>query len=316
MGRGPKAGGDAGVIAAVRPPRVRQALDEATTRLRVMGVATARPDAEWLLGRVLGVPRLTLYAEPRRTLGAAEASGFQALVERRAAGEPLQYLLGFEEFCGLRLRVTSDVLVPRPETEGLVAWALEVLASRPRATAADVGTGSGAIACALASGHSGVRLVALDRSSPALQVAADNVASLGLASRIALVAGDGLDPLRRCEPGLDLVVANPPYLPTGSLASLPSEVVNHEPRIALDGGPDGMALARRLVAEAPRVLARGGALLMEIGEGQAAPLREAMAAAGLSTIEARRDLAGVERYLGGRRPGAAAGAERRSGRAC
>jgi release factor glutamine methyltransferase len=281
------------------PRPIRVLLGEAIARLSEAGLPTARPDAEWMLSRVLGVDRFRLYVDAcPRPVAAADRDRFQALVERRAAHEPVQHLLGFEDFHGLRLRVTPDVLVPRPETEALVDWALALVRRHPRAVVADVGTGSGAIACALAAGHPGVAVVAVDLSPRAAGVAADNAAALGLAGRVRVVAGDALEPVQAMA--LDLVIANPPYLPTAVIPTLPVEVARYEPALALDGGPDGMALSRRLIRAAGPVLRRGAWLLMEIGEDQAGPLASAMAAEGFAAIESRRDLRGAERYIGGR----------------
>ena len=280
-------------------------LREGTTRLEAAGSATARPDAEWLLAAVLGVGRFDLYLEPGRRVADTDLDRYQSLLGRRAAGEPIQHLLGFEDFAGLRLAVTPDVLIPRPETEGLVEWSIARLGPSVAARVADVGTGSGAIACALAAALPRVRVLATDVSLPGLEVAAGNVAALGLQGRVRLLAADLLSPLgsRREEGpavgGFDMVVANPPYLPTGALAGLPREVVDFEPRLALDGGPDGLRVIRRVVAAAAGALRPGGSLLMEIGEGQAGPVASLMAAEGFSGIEARLDLRGVERYVAG-----------------
>lgn len=275
-------------------------LGRAAAALEEAGIETARPEAEWLLAGLLEVDRFALYLEPARRLSAAEAAHYRELIGRRARREPLQYLLGWEDFHGLRLAVTPDVLVPRPETEGLVEWALEVLAGRPDPVIADLGTGSGAIACALASGLPGAEVLAVEVAAGALAVASRNVRELGLSARVRLLAGDLFAPLGSLSASLDLVVANPPYLPSAVIASLPPEVSRHEPRAALDGGPDGLGVIRRIVAGAPPVLKPGGWLLMEIGEEQAGPLASLMAAEGFSGIRARRDLNRVERYIGGR----------------
>jgi release factor glutamine methyltransferase len=288
------------VIGVAADSTVPALLGRAAAALEEAGIETARPEAEWLLGGLLGVERFALYLEPARRLTAAEAAHYRELIERRARREPLQYLLGWEDFHGLRLAVTPDVLVPRPETEGLVEWALEVLAGRPDPVIADLGTGSGAIACALASALPGAEVLAVEVAAGALAVASRNVRELGLSARVRLLAGDLFAPLGSLSASLDLVVANPPYLPSAVIASLPPEVSRHEPRAALDGGPDGLGVIRRIVAGAPPVLKPGGWLLMEIGEEQAGPLASLMAAEGFSGIRARRDLNGVERYIGGR----------------
>jgi release factor glutamine methyltransferase len=197
------------------------------------------------------------------------------------------------------MAVGPAVLIPRPETEGLVEWAVEALARASEPVAIDVGTGSGAIACALAVRLPGLRVLALDSSPAALAVAAENVRAHGLGDRVRLAGGDLLAPLLARAVRADLVVANLPYLPTAVLRFLPDEVAAWEPRVALDGGRDGMALIRRLVADAPGVLRAGGHLLMEIGEDQAGPVASLMAAEGFGGIRSRRDLNGVERCIGG-----------------
>jgi release factor glutamine methyltransferase len=334
------------VTTALTPATTRGLLAEGARRLVEAGLPTARQDAEWLLATVLGVDRFGLYLEPERAVDEAAGSRFGALVARRAAHEPLQHLLGYEDFRGLRLRVTPDVLIPRPETEGLVEWALELLkndhpmsADWGRAGAisgpplmekrqsnglapeegtagaisgpplmADIGTGSGAIACALATARPDAQVLATELAPAALAVAEDNVRALGLADRVRLLAGDLLEPLAG-EPGrLDLIVANLPYLPSGILPSLPREVSTFEPRAALDGGPDGMAVIRRLLTAAPAALRPGGRLVLEIGEEQAGPLAALMVTQGLVEIATRDDLRGVVRYLAGRVPAGSAAA--------
>ncbi|HEY7252798.1 MAG TPA: peptide chain release factor N(5)-glutamine methyltransferase [Methylomirabilota bacterium] len=295
-------------------------LRRGTAILEASGLETARAEAEWLLASLLGVDRAALHLDPARRLATPTVSRYLGLLDRRARREPLQYLLGWEDFHGVRLAVTPDVLVPRPETEGLVAWAIEVLGGLAQPVAADLGTGSGAIACAVAHALPRAEVLAVEVSAGALAVASRNVRQLGLSSRVHLLAGDLFAPLGSIAASLDLVVANPPYLPSAVLPSLPPEVSRHEPRAALDGGPDGLAIIRRIVSGAPPVLKPGGWLLMEIGDDQAGPVASLMAAEGFAGIRARRDLNGVERYIGGRwEPAApvlstcASGAARREG---
>jgi len=282
----------AGVVVAL--------LREGQARLETVGLPSARQDAEWLLATLLGVDRFALYLEPRRSIPTDARDRYRASIERRALGEPLSYLLGFEDFLGLRVRVTPDVLIPRPETEGLVEWALEILKDAPDALVADIGTGSGAIACALAGRLPRIEVLAVERSLGALAVASENARAFGLSRRVRILAGDLFGPLSGVRRALDLVVANPPYLPSAVIGTLPREVAAFEPRMALDGGPDGMAVLRRIITGAPTVLRAGGWLLLEIGEDQAGSLASLMAAEGFSAIAARRDLRGVERYIAGR----------------
>lgn len=283
-------------------PTVGGLLAEGARALEGAGLPTARQDAEWLLAQALGIERFRLCLDPDRGVRALEAEEFRRLIERRRAREPLQYILGFEEFRGLRLKTTPLALIPRPETELLVEWAIELdQTDGPWRVAVDVGAGGGAIACALAAAAPSLRVVAVERSPGALALAAVNVGALGLRGRVSLVAGDLLEPLAGLAGGADLVVSNPPYIPTAMLSQLPREVSDWEPRDALDGGLDGMAVHRRLVARSPRALKPGGWLLMEMGEGQAEPLRECMEANGFERIEVRKDLRGVERMIGGKR---------------
>jgi release factor glutamine methyltransferase len=275
-------------------------LRDAMATLSAAGLADARDSAEWLLAEVIGLGRFGVYLDPPRELSALQVERYRRLVDRRAAREPLQQVLGYEDFCGLRIAVTPDVLIPRPETEGLVQWAIERLRARPAPRVVDVGTGSGAIACALAAQLPRARVLALDWSIAALAVARQNVQAHGLGRRVQLVAGDLLRPLRRADLAVDAIVANLPYLPSAMIAALPPEISRCEPRLALDGGPDGSILLRRLVAEAPAALGRGGWLLMEVGDDQAHALVPLMRSEGFDDVESRPDLNGVERYVGGR----------------
>ncbi len=285
-------------------PIVGSLLAEGIGALEGAGLCTARQDAEWLLADVLGLERFRLYLDPDGEVPAKAAEAFRSRIGRRAAGEPLQHVLGFEEFRGLPIRTTPAALIPRPETELLVDWALALERTEgPWRVAVDVGTGTGAIACALAVALPGLRVLAVDRSLGALALAAQNVRALGLQGQVSLLAGDLLEPLAGLVSAVDLVISNPPYIPTAGLSSLPVEVREWEPRQALDGGADGMAVHRRLVAPAAGVLRLAGWLLMEMGEGQAEPLRRWMEASGFGRVEVRRDLRGVERMIGGRVPG-------------
>lgn len=283
-------------------PTVGRLLAEGAALLESQGLPAARQEAEWLLAAALGIDRFRLYLEPGRAVSGEIARRFRRQVERRARHEPLQHIVGFEEFRGLRLKTSPAALIPRPETELLVLWALELaLRHGPWAIAVDVGTGTGAIACALAAAAPDLEVVAVERSAGALALAGTNIAALGLGGRVRLVAGDLLEPLGGLINAVDLVVANPPYIPTGDLPGLPAEVRDWEPRQALDGGPDGMDVHRRLAPQAARLLRPGGWLLMEMGERQAEELGRVMVAASFEEIGVRRDLRGVERMIGGRK---------------
>lgn len=288
----------------VAPPVVAL-LRAATARLRAAGIATARQDAEALLAHVLGTTRLGLYLEPRwRAVPAAAAVAFEALVARRARQEPFQYLVGAAEFCGLRLAVGPGVFIPRPETEGLVEHALAGAPEGPAAVL-DLGTGSGAVACALAVRRPAWAVWAVEQAPAAVAWARTNVRQLGLAGRVRVVEGDLFAPLAGLglEGTVTLIVANPPYLAAGVLPTLPAEIREWEPRGALDGGEDGLALVRRVVAAAPPWLRPGGRLLVEIGEEQEAAVRALAAADGrYGPTVVHPDFRGAPRVLEAPRP--------------
>jgi release factor glutamine methyltransferase len=260
---------------------------------RARGVASL--DAQLLLGRLLGRTRTQLIAHDDAVLDESTVARWSNWLDRRAAGEPVAYLLGEKEFCGLRLEVTNAVLVPRPETELLVEWAVERLADTGLPTLLDLGTGSGAIALAVRHRMPRTKVVASDASAAALAVARRNADRLGLA--IEWHAGswwDGLDELR-----FDLVVANPPYVAAADPAL---EALGHEPREALASGADGLDALRTIVAGAPAHVSPGGWLLLEHGFDQAADVQALLAAAGFDRIATRHDLAGHPRATGGRWP--------------
>jgi release factor glutamine methyltransferase len=279
----------------------RDQLAAATTALEAAGVASPRVDAEWLLAGLLGVGRVTVRLDPAGAVPELLAERYGDAVRRRARREPLQRILGWEEFRGLRVRLTDAVLVPRPETEALVEWALALLPARGgrRLRAVDLGTGSGCIACALAAERPDLDVVAIDVSPAAAAVARENAIALGLAARIRVVAADLLDGVR--DLGADLIVSNPPYLPTGLVPELPPEVRTHEPVVALDGGADGLALIRRIAAIAHRALRASGVLVVETAGGaQATAAAALLRTADFAQVAVRADLAGVERFVAGR----------------
>ena len=262
------------------------------------GIEGARLDAELLLAHALGCERLQLYLEMDRPLAEAELARVRGLVVRRRAREPVAYIVGRREFWGRRIQVTSDVLVPRPETELLV----EVGRARVGEGAArllDLCTGSGAVAIALALERPGAVVDATDASEAALAIARANVAAHGLDARVRLHFGDLFRALR--EPHrYDLITANPPYIAEAEWLSLPPEVRQHEPRIALVAGPEGIEVHRRIAAEAANWLAPGGSLLVEVGAGQAPTVVALLRDAGLIDVQAHRDLAGIERVVSAR----------------
>ena len=276
-------------------------LDAATTVLEAAGLSSARVHAEWLLAGLLGVGRVAVRMDLAETVPAPIAERYAHAVSRRARREPLQRILGWEEFRGVRVRLTDAVLVPRPETETLVEWALALLPppGARRLLAIDLGTGSGCIACALASERPDLDVIAVDVSPAAAAVARENARALGLASRVGVVAADLLDGVR--DLGADLIVSNPPYLPSALVPKLAPEVRIHEPRLALDGGADGLALIRRIATTARRYLRPSGALAVETAGGDQTEAAAALLrAAGWDRVAVRADLVGIDRFVAGR----------------
>jgi len=281
--------------------RVRELLDDAVARLSAAGVASPRVDAEWLLADALGVRRGALPAELARVPAPVTAERYEASIRRRIERVPLQHIIGTQAFRDITVRVSADALVPRPETELLVSWALELLPAAGVPLVIDVGTGSGCLAGALASERRDLTVVALDASPAAAAVARGNIAALGLGDRVTVVVSDLFASLAPIP--ADLIVSNPPYMPSRVVDTLAPEITDHEPRCAIDGGPDGLGVIRRLVADAPRWLRPDAALVLETAGGeQADVVMKLMADAGFADIETRRDLPGVNRFVAGRRP--------------
>ncbi len=276
------------------------------------GGASARLDAEVLLAFVLGVERIQLYVQYDRPLTAAERDGMRAYVRRRGRGEPVQYLVGAQEFWSLAFEVRPGALIPRPDTEVLVEEGLAearalLEAGRERLRLADVGTGTGCIAVAVAHELAEVDVFAGDVAPVPLELAPANAARNGVAERVHVLRGDGLRGLWQAagaEP-FDLVLSNPPYLAHSELAGLQVEVREFEPEVALVSGASGLEAYRRLAADAmtPGVLTDGGALAVEIGGAhQLDAVRRVMRDAGLVDIRARDDYAGRPRVVVARRP--------------
>ncbi len=260
-------------------------------------IASARLEAEMLLAATLGFDRVGLYVNFDRPLTPAELSAFRERVKRRAQREPLQYILGESEFWSLSFAVNPAVLIPRADTEVLIEESLARIEGPAKIL--DVGTGSGAIAVALAHERTEVCVTALDCSADALTVARGNVARHGLTDRVTCCTGD-----LACLPAgpFDLVVSNPPYIPSTDWAELMPEVRDFEPRLALDGGADGLEAYRHLAGQASRILVPGGWLLVEVGIGQAADVGALFRAAGLAEVGTRDDYAGIPRVVMGRTP--------------
>lgn len=266
------------------------------------GLDSPRLDAELLLCHVLGVDRLRLLLDAARTLSKSELVRFREFIVRRRRAEPIAYIVGVREFHGLAVRVDRHVLVPRPDTETLVEVALDRTRNEHLfGEALDLCTGSGCVAIAFARRRPTWRVTGVDISSEAVRVARVNVERLGAAWGTHIIEGD-LDAPLPDSARFDLVTANPPYIPTGDLPSLPPDVRDHEPHIALDGGKDGLALVRGVIDAARRRLRPGGIAALEVGYDQAARVAELFSAAGFVAVERRKDYGGIERVVSGQLP--------------
>ena len=246
--------------------RVRDALRQAREKLRASEVDDAGFEAEYLLRHALGCTREHLLLALDSDVSSSDQLRFDSVVDRRADGEPSAYITGHKEFYGLEFKVDPRALIPRPETELLVELALDFAARRTSRgeglNIAEVGVGCGAIAIALAVNLSGARVVATDISPAALKLASENVSSHGVEVRVTLLEGDLLQDV---SGPIDILVSNPPYIPSSQVDILPREIRDHEPRVALDGGENGMVLIERLICQAKEKLRPGGAMFVEIG---------------------------------------------------
>lgn len=260
------------------------------------GIESPRLNIEHLLAHVLGKSRMDLYLEFDRPLDDRELGALRELVRQRAQRVPLQHLLGTVEFHGRVFASDPRALIPRPETEQLVERVL-ALGLPADAHCVDIGTGSGVIALTLAAQWPEARIEAVDRSPAALALARENAERLGLAASVEFLEGDLLGP---CGGPYDLIVANLPYIPSGDLPGLAPEV-RQDPAAALDGGADGLDLVAACIAQAPAKLKSGGSLALEIGEGQAARVRELCEGAGLAQVEVLPDYQQTERFVIARR---------------
>ena len=295
---------------------IAEALLAAMTGLRKAGLPEPRREANSLLMHATGRDHAFLITHADDELTAEQLSIFRDSLRRRAAGEPFQYIAGRQEFYGLEFEVTPDVLIPRPETELLVEAALELLKGAPAPHVCDVGTGSGCVAVTLLHERRDARGLALDISPAALAVAARNAARHGVGGRLRFLVSDCFDALgggahegARGGEGegargggdgatrFDLVASNPPYIAEDELAGLQKEVRDHEPRVALTPGGDGLGVVRRLVREAPAFLKPGGHLLVEIGFGQDERVRALVDPAVWTLLDIRRDLQGIPRTV-------------------
>jgi release factor glutamine methyltransferase len=259
------------------------------------GIESPRLNAELLIGHVLGLARMRLYLEFERPVTDAELAAIRELVRRRGKREPLQYVIGTVEFCGLKLKVDRRALIPRPETELFV----ETLASRCSASPGrvlDLGTGSGAIALALANRYPEAQVIAIDSSAPALGLAAENAAATGLAARVSFVESNWFEGLASGV-SFDLVASNPPYLSQEETTSAAPEVRDFEPTAALTAESEGFACIEAIIAAAPPFLRPGGLLALETGIAHHAQASAAAKTAGFVRTESVQDLSGRDRFF-------------------
>jgi release factor glutamine methyltransferase len=273
-----------------------------TAQFRRANLDAAELDARILVGSVLGLDLTGLIAAAARILNRDEAERLEGFARRRIAGEPVARIIGLKEFWGMPLRLSPATLVPRPDTETVVEAALEILRAESRRDSplriADLGTGSGAILLALLSELPDAFGVGTDVSGAALWTARDNARRLGFAARAAFVACDYAAAL---SGPFDLIVSNPPYIRSAQIASLDAEVRDHDPHRALDGGFDGLDAYRLIVPQASRLLAPGGAIVMEVGHGQSGDVQGLLTAAGVTPAGSpKSDLAGIRRAVTGR----------------
>lgn len=280
---------------------IRKVIAWAADDLKKRGMPSPRLDVELLLGHVLKINRIGLVIDSERPLSKEELGSYRALHSRRRVGEPVAYLLGAREFYGRVFRVDKRVLIPRPDTETLVEVALErTKAISLSARVLDLCTGSGCVAITIARERPTMRVIGSDISPDALAVARENAIRLG-APMIGLVQSDLFAAFEAGRDRFDLITGNPPYIADEEIPTLAVDIHKFEPRLALSGGADGLDLERRILEEAPRFLAAGGVLAMEIGAGQSPEIIKLFAEASFGDVTARKDYGGHERVISGTR---------------
>ncbi len=279
---------------------LEQAVRKATGVLAGAGIASARFDAELLLSHALQKDRTWVFTHANDELDGGSEALYDRLIDRRSRREPLQYITGVQEFWGLEFAVTPKVLIPRPETEFVVESAIRAARAVTDPVILDLCTGSGCIAVSLATELASARVFAADRSEAALAVARKNAQKHGVSSRVRFLEGDLFQPVRELDlqGRIDVLTANPPYIQSNDLASLQPEVRDFEPEMALISGPSGTEIHGRILTQAPAFLKRNGALIMEMGIGQAEKLTTLADNTGAYTRpEILKDLAGIERVI-------------------
>ncbi len=292
------------LLSSARTVNLSEALDQAVRTLTASGITNARFDADLLLARVLGRDRTWIVTHARDVLDAGPDESFRGLIARRAEREPLQYILGSQEFWGRPFKVTRDVLIPRPETELVVEAALGFLTAVEQPTIIDLCTGSGCIAVSLAKELRSPRIFATDLSGAALTVARENAGINGCSDLIRFLEGDLFEPLRELDlqRNIDCITANPPYIRSSDKSALQPEVRDFEPERALISGTEGTEFHQRIIREAGVYLKHGGMLIMEMGLGQAQDLIAMIKTAGAyGAPDVLKDLAGIDRVITARK---------------
>jgi release factor glutamine methyltransferase len=278
-----------------------EAINNASKRLSAAGITNDRLDAEVLLCHTLGRDRAWLLAHIREPLGEERCRTFEQTIDRRVQREPLQYINGHQEFWGLEFTVTRDVLIPRPETELVIETALDIVEKKDEPfTIIDLCTGSGCIAVSLARELGAARIFATDKSGKALDIARGNARRHGVADHIRFLEGDLFEPVDELDlhGQVDIIVSNPPYVPSGDVSMLQAEVRDYEPLMALTAGPDGTEIHQRILDGAPRFLKNKAHLIMEMGIGQSGALADRMQKTGAFDVpDVLKDLAGIERVV-------------------
>lgn len=274
---------------------ILEVLRRTTEFLDKHGVESARLNAEHLLGHALGLPRMQLYLQFERPLTEVELERIRPFVKRRSTREPLQYIVGETEFCGVKLKVDRRALIPRPETEMLVEIIREQLPTPPAAIL-DLGTGSGALALALAAVYPAAAVTAVDKNDEALALAGENATRTGCSSRVRMLRSDWCSALNSADT-FELIAANPPYLSAAEFEAAQPEVKCHEPASALVSGLEGRQDLTTILDQARRHLSPGGLLACETGEAQHEALRQIAGDLGYGRTESRQDLAGRDRFL-------------------
>jgi len=278
-----------------------EAIHNASNRLSAAGIANARLDAEVLLAHIIKKDRVWLITHRDEVLDDEQQRAFAEVIRRRTGREPLQHIMGSQEFWGLEFMVTPDVLIPRPETEHIIEAALAIVQDRNSPVRIiDLCTGSGCIAVSLAKELAAARIIATDASEKALAVARENSRRHGVAERIRFLQGDLFRPLEELDlrGQVDILVSNPPYVLAGNLSTLQPEVRDYEPQMALIAGPEGTEIAIRIIRTAPEYLKQNGALIMEMGMGQSEALMRAVAAtSAYAGPDILKDLAGINRVI-------------------